>query len=97
MMAVVRNRLSTLPFVELSTLLLLLPGRSIQVPSVLVHKFDGVKIKNALASEVVQLSMTWSLPEPDGRVEAALWTSSENDEVGSRLLLVLRLFCPALC
>lgn len=45
-------------------------GRSINVPSVLIHKFDGQKIKSSLqAGNNVQLSMTWSLPEPDGRVE----------------------------
>jgi hypothetical protein len=61
------------------------PGRSIQVPSVLVHKFDGQKIKTAILTNLVQLSLTWSLPEPDGRVEASFWTSSENDEVCLRL------------
>lgn len=52
-------------------------GRDIEIPSVLIGLTDGAKIKVALSNGyVVQALMTWSLPNPDERVEMDLWTSS---------------------
>lgn len=52
-------------------------GRDIEIPSVLIGFTDGTKIKSALSfGKVVEVLMTWSLPNPDDRVEMDLWTSS---------------------
>lgn len=56
-------------------------GRSIGIPSVIIFKKDGAKIKQVLSQpEVVQISMTWSLPAPDNRVEIEYWTSAVDDD-----------------
>jgi hypothetical protein len=51
-------------------------GHDISIPSFLMFKQDADPIKEALAQDVMmQLSMTWSLPNPDDRVEYSLWTT----------------------
>lgn len=52
-------------------------GDRINIPSVLIHKEDGKKFKDALKSGgTVTISMSWNLPHPDNRVEWEIWTSS---------------------
>jgi hypothetical protein len=55
-------------------------GLQIAIPSILIHKLDGQKIKNALKDNAasVTVSMRWNLPHPDNRVEWDLWTSSAD-------------------
>jgi hypothetical protein len=50
-------------------------GQTINIPSVLIHKDDGQKIKNFIKDHV-HISMRWNLPHPDNRVEWDFWTSS---------------------
>jgi hypothetical protein len=55
-------------------------GSDIAIPSVLIRLADGQNIKNALSQgKIVLMKMTWNIPNPDGRVEWRLWTSS-NDQ-----------------
>ena len=72
-------------------------GRNIGIPSVMISKqsilllsvffsysprTDGQLLKNAVNnSGIVQMSMSWSLPEPDNRVEVQYWTSSSDKDV----------------
>ncbi|EPS57970.1 hypothetical protein M569_16845, partial [Genlisea aurea] len=57
---------------------------NITIPSALVTKSFGEKLKKAVSSgDMVSLSLDWreSVPHPDDRVEYELWTNS-NDECG---------------
>jgi len=59
-------------------------GSDIFVPSVLITLADGAVLKsyvqdpNAIGSVLV--SMSWTMPHPDGRVEWQLWTSSNDPQ-----------------
>lgn len=64
-------------------------GSKIAIPSVLISKQDGDKIKNVLnvpdskdSSKMtkVSISLTYRLPAPDNRVEIDLWTSSFDQQ-----------------
>ncbi|ESW06551.1 hypothetical protein PHAVU_010G057200 [Phaseolus vulgaris] len=58
----------------------------ISIPSALISKSLGDKIKSALSSgEMVNVNLDWreALPHPDERVEYEFWTSS-NDECGPK-------------
>eukprot|EP00808_Paulinella_micropora_P012397 g77477.t1 len=57
-------------------------GKDINIPSVLISDEDGKLLKNALLKtppEKVILKMTWLMPNPDGRVEWAMWTTPVDD------------------
>lgn len=59
-------------------------GGKIGIPSVLISKTDGDKLKSVITTidsktnkaTVVSMSLTYQLPAPDNRVEIDLWTSS---------------------
>lgn len=56
-------------------------GANINIPSILIHKSDGLKLKaflNKTGASQVTVSMRWNLPHPDNRVEWSLWTSSSD-------------------
>jgi len=64
-------------------------GASISIPSLLIHKNDGLKFKKELAklsassssiqqTKNVLVKFSWNLPHPDNRVEWDLWTSSNS-------------------
>ncbi|KAK7277077.1 hypothetical protein RIF29_18227 [Crotalaria pallida] len=58
----------------------------ISIPSALISKALGDKIKKALSNgELVNVNLDWreALPHPDDRVEYELWTNS-NDECGPK-------------
>lgn len=58
--------------------------QNISIPSALILKDFGEKLKQALANkELVSMRLDWreSLPHPDERVEYEFWTNS-NDECG---------------
>ncbi len=58
-------------------------GLDIYVPSILITMETGDDIKEALGDnydDPVILTIKWSLPQPDGRVEWELWTSSNDPE-----------------
>lgn len=58
--------------------------QNITVPSALIGKSFGEKLKEALAGgEMVNVNLDWreAVPHPDDRVEYELWTNS-NDECG---------------
>ncbi|XP_057971054.1 vacuolar-sorting receptor 1-like isoform X1 [Malania oleifera] len=60
--------------------------QKISIPSALISKSFGDKIKKALSNgEMVNINLDWreSLPHPDERVEYELWTNS-NDECGPK-------------
>lgn len=51
-------------------------GKDISIPSFLVFKQDADQIKaEVMANHHVRIEMTWSLPNPDDRVEYELWTT----------------------
>jgi len=51
-------------------------GSDISIPSFLMFKHDADKVKEKLKDDQpVQLEMSWSLPNPDDRVEYDLWTT----------------------
>lgn len=51
-------------------------GNDISIPSFLMFKQDADPMKQALVHDtMMQLSMSWSLPTPDDRVEYSLWTT----------------------
>ncbi|KAG6406677.1 hypothetical protein SASPL_134286 [Salvia splendens] len=57
---------------------------NITIPSALIDKSFGEKLKKALGSgDIVNVNLDWreSVPHPDERVEYELWTNS-NDECG---------------
>lgn len=57
---------------------------NITIPSALIEKSFGEKLKKALSSdEMVNVNLDWreAVPHPDDRVEYELWTNS-NDECG---------------
>jgi hypothetical protein len=59
---------------------------NITIPSALIEKTLGDKLKGALSSnEMVTINLDWreSLPHPDERVEYEFWTNS-NDECGPK-------------
>ncbi|XP_054779153.1 vacuolar-sorting receptor 6-like [Prosopis cineraria] len=56
----------------------------INIPSALVRKSFGDKLKEALKNKGhVWVKMDWPMPHPDNRVEYEFWTNS-NDECGAR-------------
>jgi hypothetical protein len=58
----------------------------ITIPSALIEKNFGDKLKKALNSgEMVNINLDWreSLPHPDDRVEYEFWTNN-NDECGPK-------------
>ncbi|XP_059668144.1 vacuolar-sorting receptor 1-like [Cornus florida] len=60
--------------------------QNISIPSALISKAFGDKIKKALSNgEMVNLNLDWTeaLPHPDERVEYEFWTNS-NDECGPK-------------
>ncbi|EFJ06539.1 hypothetical protein SELMODRAFT_269926 [Selaginella moellendorffii] len=60
--------------------------QNITIPSALVEKSFGDKLKAALqAKDMVNINLDWreSLPHPDDRVEYEFWTNS-NDECGPK-------------
>ncbi|XP_059640556.1 vacuolar-sorting receptor 1-like [Cornus florida] len=60
--------------------------QNITIPSALISKTFGDKIKKAVSSnEMVNINLDWreSLPHPDERVEYEFWTNS-NDECGPK-------------
>ncbi|XP_057964346.1 vacuolar-sorting receptor 3-like [Malania oleifera] len=57
---------------------------NITIPSALIEKRFGEKLKNAISSgDMVNVNLDWreAVPHPDARVEYELWTNS-NDECG---------------
>jgi len=51
-------------------------GADISIPSFLMFKHDADAVKEELKKDgPVQISMAWSLPNPDDRVEYDLWTT----------------------
>lgn len=61
-------------------------GSDISIPSFLMFKHDADKVKEKLMDDQpVQLEMSWSLPNPDDRVEYDLW-STPTDVVSKQLL-----------
>lgn len=56
-------------------------GGSLTIPSMLIRKKDGLKIKNAMAKGSVVVTLSWNLNHPDNVVEWEFWTSA-NDDVG---------------
>ncbi|XP_028759173.1 vacuolar-sorting receptor 6 [Neltuma alba] len=57
----------------------------INIPSALIRKPFGEKLKEALKDKDshILVKIDWPMPHPDGRVEYELWTNS-NDECGAR-------------
>jgi hypothetical protein len=55
-------------------------GGDILIPSVLIYKSDGAKIKatDTDPTMTIVVSMTWDMPSPDARVEWTMWTSSND-------------------
>eukprot|EP00534_Pseudo-nitzschia_fraudulenta_P004802 CAMPEP_0201136978 /NCGR_PEP_ID=MMETSP0850-20130426/55165_1 /ASSEMBLY_ACC=CAM_ASM_000622 /TAXON_ID=183588 /ORGANISM="Pseudo-nitzschia fraudulenta, Strain WWA7" /LENGTH=524 /DNA_ID=CAMNT_0047408309 /DNA_START=756 /DNA_END=2330 /DNA_ORIENTATION=+ len=61
-------------------------GSDISIPSFLMFKHDADRVKDQLTEDQpVQLEMSWSLPNPDGRVEYDLW-STPSDQVSKQFL-----------
>jgi hypothetical protein len=61
-------------------------GSDISIPSFLMFKHDADKVKERLQDDQpVQLEMSWSLPNPDDRVEYDLW-STPTDVVSTQFL-----------
>ena len=61
-------------------------GSDISIPSFLMFKHDADVVKDQLMEDQpVQLEMSWSLPNPDDRVEYELW-SSPTDEISKKFL-----------
>jgi len=61
-------------------------GADISIPSFLMFKHDADKVKDQLKEDQpVQLEMSWSLPNPDDRVEYELW-NSPTDDVSKQLM-----------
>lgn len=61
-------------------------GADISIPSFLMFKHDADKVKEQLLEDQpVQLEMSWSLPNPDDRVEYDLW-STPSDETSKQFL-----------
>jgi hypothetical protein len=60
-------------------------GAGIKIPSMLISKKDGEKLKNFLLnsdkSDIVKASLTaeFVMENPDNRVEWSLWYTSSND------------------
>jgi hypothetical protein len=51
-------------------------GSDISIPSFLMFKQDADRVKaEVMANHPVRIEMTWSLPNPDDRVEYELWTT----------------------
>lgn len=51
-------------------------GSDISIPTFLMFKQDADKVKaEVMANHPVRIEMTWSLPNPDDRVEYELWTT----------------------
>jgi len=62
-------------------------GSDVSIPSFLMFKHDADKVKEQLTDDQpVQLEMSWSLPNPDNRVEYDLW-STPSDEHSKQFLL----------
>jgi len=62
-------------------------GSDISIPSFLMFKVDADLVKyQLLEDQPVQLEMSWSVPNPDDRVEYDLW-STPTDEISKQLLL----------
>lgn len=54
-------------------------GADITVPSFLMFKQDADPVKKELKKNiVVRMEMTWTLPQPDARVEYELWTTPKE-------------------
>jgi len=61
-------------------------GSDISIPSFLMFKHDADSVKDQLRDDQpVQLEMSWSLPNPDDRVEYDLW-STPSDTVSKQFL-----------
>jgi len=58
-------------------------GGDITIPSMLIRKSDGKKIKEAIGGSTeksnVMVQFDWGIPSPDGRVEWTMWHSSWDD------------------
>jgi len=71
-------------------------GSDISIPSFLMFKHDADKVKDKLTDDQpVQLEMSWSLPNPDDRVEYDLWTTP-TDVVSKQFLKEFRSVSKAL-
>ncbi len=62
-------------------------GKTIQIPSYIISKYDAQQIKDCIAgrgtlctggSSQVQVKLSWDLPKPDDTVEWEMWTSSDD-------------------
>lgn len=65
--------------------------QNITIPSALIDKNFGDKLKKALNSgEMVNVNLDWreAVPHPDERVEYELWTNS-NDECGTKCNMLM--------
>jgi hypothetical protein len=71
-------------------------GSDISIPSFLMFKRDADLVKKELLDDhPVQLEMSWSLPNPDDRVEYDLW-STPSDVVSKNFLKTFRPLAKAL-
>jgi len=71
-------------------------GGDVSIPSFLMFKHDADKVKDQLIEDQpVQLEMSWSLPNPDDRVEYDLW-STPSDAHSKQFLLDFKAVSEAL-
>lgn len=71
-------------------------GADISIPSFLMFKHDADAVKDQLKEDQpVQLEMSWSLPNPDDRVEYELW-NSPTDDVSKQFLTEFKPLAKAL-
>jgi hypothetical protein len=59
-------------------------GSDISIPSVLIGLQDGDTLKQGIIEQAIYgsvlVSLAWTMPHPDGRVEWSLWTSSNDPQ-----------------
>jgi len=61
-------------------------GRNVGIPSVLITKREGDRLKAAVSAGTrIMVEMRWSMPHPDNHVEWDLWTSS-GDSIAAAFL-----------
>lgn len=64
-------------------------GERVQIPSIIISKGDGAKIKKYMSnnpSKKVQVEIAWGLPRPDGRVEWELWMPPNPNTVTRKFI-----------
>ncbi|TMW56172.1 hypothetical protein Poli38472_008820 [Pythium oligandrum] len=72
-------------------------GGDVHIPSVMIHQEDAtalMKLMNSTSKTI--LSLSWDVPHPDGRVEAALWFSSRSSPSLHAFIDRLRVIAQAL-